>query len=202
MMSLASVIKSAFTTLFVGSLSASYDGLFWDELCSTYCDPSLAEDNLEYKENFKGLKLKNRRLWVESRLLINETENLRAHNHTLAQRMVFLEIELEILALAIVQQERESSLLQAELRVETKLRKELQETNKGYEQERRRNEDVIRMLTKQPNPCMAVEERRQNLYCHKCNRAAACQVRFIKPCHPSDEIWKLENLRGAFPAPY
>ena len=195
-MSLASVIKSAFTTLFVGSLSASCDGLFWDELCSTYCEPSLAEDNLAYKENFEELKLKNRRLWAESRRLVNETENLRAHNCTLTQGMVFLETELERLALAIVLQERRSSLLQAELRAERKLRKELQEANKGYEQERRSYEEVIRMLTQQPNPCMAVEEGRHNLNgdkCRRCNRAAACQVRCIQPYHPSDEIWKLES---------
>ena len=196
MMSLASVIKSAFTTLFVGSLSASCDGLFWDELCSTYCDASHAEDNLGYKENYEDLKLKNRRLWVESRLLIDETENLRAHNRTLAQRMVFLETELERLALAIVQQEQDSSSLQAELRVETKLRRELQEANKRYEQECWGYEEVIRMLTTQPNLCMAVEERRQNVYCDKCGqftRAAALQVRFIQPYHPSDEIWKLTS---------
>ena len=194
-MSLLSVIKSALTTFLGDSLSTGTDGLFWDEVCSTFSDPLFAsklqpdEDDLGSLEKFKDLERINQRLLVEKRQLVHNTRDLHADNTALKNRVVFLESELARLAAALnFEQGRESSSLQSELKLERKHREELQEENKRYKQELQESERVIKMLTTQRKPFMEVE--RPNGKSDDNGRTSPRRARHIQQCHPCDEMWQ------------
>ena len=195
-MSLPSVIKSALTIFLGDSLSTSIDGLFWDEVCSTFSDPLFAsklqpdKDDLGNLEKFKDAERINGRLLAEKRQLVNNTRHLRADNTALKNRVAFLESELARLAAALnFDQGRESSSLQSELKLERKHREELLEENKRYKQKLQESERVIKMLTTQRKPFMEVE--RQNEKSDDCGCTSPRRGRHIQQHHPFDEMWQL-----------
>ena len=196
-MSLSAFIKSALTTLLVGSLSTGSDALYWEEVCSTLGDSSLvrnpqsAEENFAYKQKYEDLE--TRRLRDELREVVSEVLNLRVHKRELQERAIFLKSEVTRLAAVLNEQEGREN---RELEQERKLREELQEENKRYKQKLQENEEVVEMLTTQRNPRMAVQEERRDVCCDQLrgqySRPTTCEVRFIQPCHPFDEMWKLK----------
>ena len=202
-MSLSSAIKSALTTFLGDSLSTSSDGLFWDEVCSTFSDPLFAsklqsdEDNLGNQDKFKDLERINRRLLVEKRQLVHNTRDLRAGNTALKNRVVCLESEIARLAAALSceQRSRQSSSLQSELNLKRKHREELQEENKRYKKKLQESERLIKMLTTQRKPFMEVE--RQNGKSDDCGCTPARPARHIQQYHPDDELWQVDYMRHA-----
>lgn len=84
------------------------------------------------------------------------------------------------------------------------LLEKLQKKPKKYEQNLKDDEEIIRSLTAQLDACQTREEARRGNrnrnenapYLGESGCTPLPQVRFIRPYHPVDEIWQLEQHRG------
>jgi chromosome segregation ATPase len=184
-------MKSAFTTLVGDSLSTSCDGLFWDEVCSTFSDPLFAsklhEDDLGDQEGYEELKLVNRRLLVDREQLAKHTRDLQAQNQTLTNRVAFSENEVTRLASALQGLTEENKNYEPKLQDKDEMIEELQRENKRYKQELQDKDEAIRILT-QRNP---VEEE-ASVYSGQYSPTPEDQTRYIQAYHPFDELWQLD----------